>query len=78
MPEQTVREQLQVALEAMGAAISPDVYRKAAADLGRMEVAESAIRLAHAAIERANREPEEDCCHLLDGCIEYTREAGRQ
>lgn len=56
--EMGVRDDLAVALEMMTAAISPNVYRKAAADLGRMEQAETAFKYTRAALDRHRREPE--------------------
>ena len=59
--KQTARDDLAVALEMMAAAISPDVYRKAAADLGRMELAETAFKYTRRALDRHRAEPECDC-----------------
>ena len=58
---QTVREQLAEALEMMGEAIGLAAYRKAARDLGRIPVAETAFKHARLALARHYAEPEGHC-----------------
>ena len=57
--EPTVRDDLAEALEMMGEAIGLAAYRKAAADLGRIPVAETAFKHARLALARHHAEPEE-------------------
>lgn len=75
MAKQTVREQLVAALE-WDMLDGHTSYCPAGWQDDRTCSARCVATCA--AIERAKREPtEEDCCHLLDDCIEYVRDAGR-
>lgn len=70
-PQSTVREDLAVALEMMTAAISPDLYRKAAAEFGRAEQADTAFKYTRAALLRHRTEPDGPCldCQRKDAQI---------